>query len=334
MSWGALHSRSLYHSRFHVLLTYIPLSLCSRPLLHYSIYAHGGWLVAGLLASSVAGVVCTVLSATSCQFVLVTYLSERGNFDSLFTSQGAGDSFEPFQTGAGLFSWLDPGDSNDWAEGTCKGYTQSIFDVIADPIFEAARVMSILSILIGLGVSAWILTLACISLGPKQVDLLAACQLLLTVMVSLTFLLMQSDLCSQVGQATSCQIQGGAMLAICAAISWFIGFLFTMCQMTSPEEERQLREEEIQRRAEALAMKSREKERQQEVAILEQEVMQQERQMMQQEMARAYGKESTPRPETPATVESGADDNLELDISESMNRIESLMKDEEDYEYI
>lgn len=297
----------------------------------HSIYAHGGFVTAALLASSIAGFVCTTYSAASCRFVRVEFKSERGNFDSLFSSQGSGNGFEPIQTGAGLYSWLAPSDS--WDVGTCTGYTQSALEVISDEMLEAARFLVVIAIILGLGVLLWILSLACISLGPKQIYLLAACQLLLVILVPMSFLVLQSDLCNSVGQDTSCTIDEGAMVAIVAAVSWFIGFLICIFYMKSPEKERREREEEIQRRAEALAEKKRRKaarkqQKAAELAVIEQEMMEQE-QVMQ--------KSSTPG--TPETVDSGRGggdegyDAVELDMVRSLNRIQSLL-DEDDEDYI
>lgn len=310
--------------------------LCVPPSFLCSIYAHGGWITSALLLSSVAGVVCTIYSAASCRFVLVSFLSERGNFDTLFSTQGAGDGFVPFQTGAGLYSWLDPGDSRD--QGTCIGYKRSALNVIADPTFEAVRCLSVIAIILGLGVFVWIFSLACLSLGHKQVYLLAACQLLLVILVSLTFLILQSDLCEKVGQNTTCAIDEGAMVAIAAAIAWSCGFLITVFFMKSPEKQRQEREEEIQRRAEELAEKKRRKrvlkrkqkeEKAKELAIIEQEMMEQERAMA----YRSTVDHKTPG--TPVTIASGGgDDNLELYLTRSLDRIQSLMLDDDDDDYI
>lgn len=319
----------------------LPLAEPSSHSLHtpvsllFSVYAHGGCITAALLLCAIGGFVCTTYSAASCRFVLVEYSSERGNFDSLFSSQGAGtNGFEPIQTGAGLFSWLAPSES--WDVGTCTGYIYSALEAISDRIFEAARFLVVIAIILGLGVFVWILSLACISLGPKQVYILAACQFLLVILVSLTFFILASGLCTSVGQDTTCSIDEGALVAIAAAVFWFVGCCITLVFMKSPEKERRERHEEIERRAQALAEKKRkralrkrqEAEKRRELAIIEQE-------MMQQEQAMAYS--STPG--TPETVESFSENDapfeqVELNVVESLNRIQSLLDEDDEDEYI
>jgi len=238
---------------------------------------------------------------------------------------GAGNGFTPFQTGAGLFSWLVPADS--WDQGTCTGYTQSALNVIADPIFETARFFVVIAIIVGLGVVLWVLCLACISLGPKQVYLLAACQLLLVVLVPMSFLAFNSHLCSKVGQDTKCTVDEGGMVAIVAAISWFLGFLITIYFMQSPEKLIQEREEEIQRRAEALVEKKRTRkilkqqrreEKARELAMIERERMQQE-QAMACKSTRGKARVATGA-STPVTVASGGEDcdNVQQEKGEAL----------------
>ena len=191
--------------------------------------------------------------------------------------------------------------------GTCTGYTTSAFDQISDRIFEAARFLVVIAILLGLGVFVWIMSLACISLGPKQVYILAACQFLLVILVSMSFLVLASNLCTNVGQDTTCSLDQGALVAIGAAISWFAGCCITLVFMKSPEKERRERHEEIERRAQALVekrrkralRKSKQAQQQRELAIIEQEMMQQEQAMVCTSTA----------PSTPERLDSSHEDN-------------------------
>jgi hypothetical protein len=191
----------------------------------------------------------------SCRFVVVTYESDKGNFDTIFTSQGGGDEFQVMNTAAGLFQWLSP-TADSWDTGTCIGYTQSALNVISDSFFETARFMAVLAVVLGCFLLFWALALACISLGRFQIWLLAAGQLLLAVFVALFFLVHQSNLCHNIGQNTVCRVDEGGMMAVAAAILWGIGFLLTARFMRSPEKKRQ---ELVEALAEDLADKIRKK---------------------------------------------------------------------------
>ena len=298
-------------------------------------------MTAGLLLFAIVGVISAIFSGNSCRFVVVTFVSDRGNFDSIFTSQELeGDGVEKITTAAGLYSWLAPGES--WHQGTCTGYTQSALEIISDTMFEVARVLIVIAVLMGIGVFVWILSLSCLSLGPRQVYLLAACQLLLVLLTSLTFLIKQSGLCQDVGQDTSCHVDEGGIIMIASAISWFFGFLITILFMKSPEKERQEREEEIQRRAEALADKKRKKavlkqKRKEEKEAMKAEIMGQKparssyarspsTPVMSQEMARSSPTGSL---STPLTVGSGGDyEDFEITLARSLDRIENMIDDD------
>jgi hypothetical protein len=216
-----------------------------------SFYPHGGAVSLGLIVSTIGAFLATIYSAMSCRFVVVTYLSERGNFDTLFTSQG-GDEFKRMNTAAGLFQWLSPVDS--WDTGTCIGYTQSALNVIADVDFETARVLAVLAVILGCFLMVWTLALACISLGQFQIWLFAACQLLLVVFVALFFLINQSNLCHNIEKDSFCRIDQGGMMAVAAATLWGIAFLLTVVYMRSLKKRR---EKLVEALAQELADKKR-----------------------------------------------------------------------------
>ena len=305
-----------------------PLSLVFP---HYlsSVYPHGCTVSAGLILSTMAALVATLYAVSSCRLVVVSYVSEHGNFDTLFDSESeAGNGLQRYDTAAGLFQWLAPTSSDEWAVGTCVGYTQTILGGIADTTMEVTRVMAVLATIMGVAVTFWIFALACISLGLWQVRLLAFSQLCMTILVSLTLLVTQSGLCTNVGQSTTCQLDKGGMVAIAGAILWFMGFMISACALTSPE--KAMRERKAAAHAEYLALAA-------ELALQRQKRARKTTETSKSEQARPEQSPSTPPPKlspslstvsTPDTVESfgATEEEKEVYISRRVDRIEELME--------
>lgn len=287
----------------------------------------------GLIVTTIGAFLATVYSAMSCRFVVVTYESKIGNFDTIFTSQGGGDELQVMNTAAGLFQWLEPTDS--WDTGACIGYTESALNVISDAYFETARFMAILAVVLGCFLFMWTLTLACISLGRIQIWLLAACQLLLAVFAALFFLIGQSNLCHNIEQDSNCRIDEGGLMAVAAAILWGIDFLLTVYFIRSPERKR---EELVEALAEELAEKKRKK-------AVEKRKQREQQEQQQEAYARAasfHGEAvaavTTPHevrrsqastPDTVSSVVEGQGGELEVYLSGRLDKIGRILDEEE-----
>ena len=279
----------------------------------------------GQIVSTIGASAATIYSAMSCRFVLVTFVSENGNFDTIFTSQGdGGDSSQVIKTGAGLFQWLSPtAPADSWDTGTCIGYTQSALDAISDDYFELARVLAVVAVVLGCALFLWAFALACLSFGRRQIWLLAACQLLLVVLVALFFIIKQSGLCHNVGQDTTCQMDQGGMMAVAASILWAVGFLITVVFMKSPEKER---EAKIEALAEKLADQKRKQAVEERIC---QEQKEQEALAARQMLTPPKVKRSTVSPETVSSVAEGRNGEMEVYIAGRLNRIGKILDEEE-----
>lgn len=179
------------------------------------------------MAACMGAVATTVYAVASCHFVVVEFVSINGGFDDIFES-GAGDVLETYKTGAGLFTWLEPIDWDEWEDGECVGYTERARETISDTTFEAARFMGVFVVLFGLLVLIWTFCLACMTLRKWQRHVYQAITLFLCIMTCLTFLIKKSALCHEVGLDTECSLAEGGLVNIAGAILWFVAFLISV----------------------------------------------------------------------------------------------------------
>lgn len=191
-------------------------------------------MLGGLFVATLGALAATMYGFMSCRFVVVRFQSNLGDFATLYNNRGAVDVVVNYQIAAGLFSWLQPivntnNDNNSaitqWDSGTCRGYSQTQREGFADNTFEAVRALAVVSILMGIALVGWILLLACLSMGRRYIWLLASLYLLSAILVSLSFLALQSGLCEGVGLSSSCRLDEGGLVAIAGAILWMVCFL-------------------------------------------------------------------------------------------------------------
>jgi hypothetical protein len=205
---------------------------------------------------------------SSCRFIYIDYVSDRGNIETLYMDPTADGDANQYRTGAGLFTWLTPfGDESVWSEGSCIGYAQGLRNHITDNKFEVARIFAVLSVLCGTGMAVWTLFLSCISLGKFQIRLMSVTFFCITCFTGFTFLIFQSGLCNELvtfqGYESQCTMDQGGLVVIAACILWSVAFLITVIYIKSPESEMafingQIRNAFDERQA---ARKRREKER-------------------------------------------------------------------------
>jgi hypothetical protein len=231
----------------------IVLSFCSLFFLQYyyfhrwclydvcSSYPHGGWVMAGLIGSSLSAMAATMWGVSSCRFAFVDFTSDRGDFSDFYLDPTADGPPVQIRAGVGLFTWLEPFDKLNWSEGSCSGYTEFQSDLFADNTFEVARIFAVLSVLTGIGVFGWAMFLSCVSLGKYQVWMMSGIFGLETIFVSLTFLMFGTKLCKDLVSyqdetyTTDCTLDQGGLVVIAAILLWCVACLISVIYIKPPE---------------------------------------------------------------------------------------------------
>jgi len=303
----------------------------SDALLSQSSYPHGAAIIGGLFVASAGGLVATWYSIASCRFVSLRFFSDLGPLSVLYDDNGAGDVLLEYRNSAGLFSWLRPHREENWQEGSCVGWTETQRAGFVDHTFEAVRVLAIVSVLLSMGIMTWIFLLGCLSMERIYIRLLNAVLILEVTMVGLLFLALRSGLCRHVGVDTECELAEGGLVAIAAAILWFVAFLISVLFVVPIGQDLILVEGEL--RSQFFERQAARKRR-----MEHQSRERQERRMAAQEVA--YKKEerqrvptSTPDKttanqylSTPGTITMEGDDGeMEVYISQRLDNIESIV---------
>lgn len=206
-----------------------------------SSFPHGGWVLTGLILSCIAALSATMYGVGSCRFLYVDFESDRGGFGEFYLDPTPDNTVVKYRAAAGLFTWLVPFDDTDWSDGSCAGYTDRQKDNFSDEIFEVSRIFGVLSVLGGIGMTAWTLFLSCLSLRKLQIWAMSLGLFLLTCFVGFTFLLFQSSLCNDLvsyqnaSNTTKCTLDQGGLVAIAACILWCVAFLISVIYIKPPE---------------------------------------------------------------------------------------------------
>lgn len=199
----------------------------------------------GLIFSCMAALAATLWGVSSCRFVFVDFISDRGDLSDFYLDPTPDGAPVKFRHGVGLFTWLQPFDDGDWSKGQCTGYTQLGREHFSDNYFEVARVFSVLSVLGGIGMTCWTLFLACISLGKFQIWMLSTILGFLAIFVGLTFLILPSSLCTDLVSyqddegtneyTTECTLDQGGLVTIAGAVLWSVASLISIIYIKTPE---------------------------------------------------------------------------------------------------
>mmetsp|Transcript_2500 Transcript_2500/g.5144 ORF Transcript_2500/g.5144 Transcript_2500/m.5144 type:complete len:349 (-) Transcript_2500:273-1319(-) len=194
-------------------------------------FPHGGMISAGLLLAACAALAATTYSVASCRLVVLSFISNTGNFEQTFSryNQVEFDSFSEYKVALGLFQWLRPnGDDANWDDGTCVGYQQSMKDDFAEPDFEIARGFGSLAVLLSFIAVLWSFLNSCIAWNVFQIIILSFLLLSGTFASGMTFMFFRSDLCNSTFPESACRIDEGGLILVAGAILWFAGFLVTV----------------------------------------------------------------------------------------------------------
>ena len=198
--------------------------------------------MAGLLLSTAAAFTATAYAVVSCRFLNVAFRSDTGDFEQYFLNQQAAEysgrtGETTYRTGIGLFKWLRPVDSlgADWTNGQCAGYSESMLQQMANPMFDAARVFGVLAALMAFVVLLWSIGTSCLALNRIQIVLFSICCCLGTVSSPLTFLFTKSSLCETLFLTRECSIDEGALVMIVGSILWLITSVISVLYMRETE---------------------------------------------------------------------------------------------------
>lgn len=192
-----------------------------------SSFPHGSISTAGLLVATLSALAATFYSFMSCRYVLIDFRSKLGDFAELFANRGAGNIYVNYRVSAGLFSWLQPIDSSNFKKGECAGYTGAQTNGFGDSTFNTVQYFAVTSVLLSIAVVVWMLFMSCFALGKCQRNTMSIILLVQTILVGLSFMTLQSGLCTNVATESSCKIDQGGLVAVAAVILWFVTFLLS-----------------------------------------------------------------------------------------------------------
>lgn len=161
---------------------------------------------------------------------ILTFRSEQGNFEEYYDIFGRSETSNvptQYKTGIGMFQWLKPfGD--DWQDGYCLGYQESMLETMSDPTFEAARGFAVFGVLMGLGVSLAAFSSGCLMYNWIQLSLLRFCLVVAAVATGLCMMMRQSSLCTTEFLDRSCDLDEGGLLIIAGIILWLVAFVISV----------------------------------------------------------------------------------------------------------
>ena len=193
----------------------------------------------GLIVSCMAALSATMYGMSSCRFLYLDFLSDRGDFGVFYRNESSDGDPTKYRAGAGLFSWLLPYEASNWSKGECVGYIDLQLEVFGDTIFELSRIFGVLCVLGGIVITSWTLFLSCFSLTKLQSWSMNLILFGLGCFVGLTFFVFQSQLCqdllSNQDDTTECTLDQGGLVTVAACMFWFVAFFISLFHVKAPE---------------------------------------------------------------------------------------------------
>ena len=315
---------------------------------YISSYPHGGYVTLGLWFAVLGGIAASWYSFASCRFVVLTFGSDAGGFGDMFDARVGGTVLTQYQIGAGLFSWLQPYNRRgeiSWTEGRCTGYTRTQRDEgFGDATFEAVRVLAVVSVLLSILLLLWLILVMCVSMGKCYIRLLSTTLFLVMTTTCLTFLILQSGLCTNVGIDTECSVDEGGLVAVAGVILWFVALVISVLFVVPVGEdlilvEGELRSDFLERQAARKRWNDerQQKQRERRMAREEEAVLRREERLRRQREAKRTPTKSgisdnhhqANTPDTIATVE-GHNGETEVYIRRRLDNIEHMVDDDDD----
>lgn len=190
------------------------------------VFAFGGAVWLAIFLCTVAALVSTTYSVSSCRLFVVDFVSDSGNFEETFNKVTTIENINVnYKVSVGLFQWLQPLDGGGgWNEGNCVGYQETMRSVLSDTYFDVGRICGVLSTLLGCLQVLWVLVLSCLEMNPIQAWIFCGLSLMTSAFSSLTFLFYKSSLCQSLFVEQTCTLDEGGLVLIAGAILWLVSF--------------------------------------------------------------------------------------------------------------
>lgn len=202
-------------------------------------FPHGYASTLSLLAAVGCGLGATLYAVASCRFVFVKFLSRWGDIADVLPDvpEEGGDEYQLYKVSSGLYSWLTSKDARRFDPNSCTGFNQDMLEGLKEPFFDAARLIGVVAVLLAFMMVVWVFLLSTLSVGKMEIILMKLCFIILSALIGSTYLIFLSSLCHDVGEDTECTIDEGGLVAIAAAILWFVCFLMTCFFIKRPGED-------------------------------------------------------------------------------------------------
>ncbi|GAX20887.1 hypothetical protein FisN_7Hh208 [Fistulifera solaris] len=188
-------------------------------------YPHGGYTVLGLILSGAAAMTTTLYAAASCRFLVVTFVSETGDFETFFTNIQEAASGRPTAThkvGIGLFQFLRPfRQDSHWSDGSCAGYQETMLQEMSDTPFETARFFAVIAIVLSFILVIWELLMIFVEFNRLQISIFCFIAMLGTLCCGMTFMMMKSAICNTVFLESECEVDEGGLVMVAGSLLWF-----------------------------------------------------------------------------------------------------------------
>ncbi|GAX16491.1 hypothetical protein FisN_7Lh208 [Fistulifera solaris] len=188
-------------------------------------YPHGGYTVLGLLLSGAAAMTTTLYAAASCRFLVVTFVSETGNFETFFTNiqeAAAGRPTATHKVGIGLFQFLRPfRQDSHWSDGSCAGYQETMLQEMSDTPFETARFFAVIAIVLSFLLLIWELLMIFVEFNRLQITIFCFIAMMGTLCCGMTFMVMKSAICNSVFLENKCEVDEGGLVMVAGSLLWF-----------------------------------------------------------------------------------------------------------------
>lgn len=183
----------------------------------------------------------TLYAAASCRFLVVTFVSETGDFETFFSNiqeVAAGRPTASYKVGVGLFQFLRPfRDDSSWSDGSCAGYQESMLQQISDTSFETARFFGVIAIVFSFIIVIWELLMIFVEFNPLQIILFCFSAAMGTLCCGMTFMVTKAALCDGIFLESQCKLDEGGLVMMAGSLLWFATLVLSAVFLRPPKNE-------------------------------------------------------------------------------------------------
>jgi hypothetical protein len=167
----------------------------------------------------------TLYAAASCRFLVVTFVSETGDFETFFTNiqeAASGRATTTHKVGIGLFQFLRPfRQDSHWSDGSCAGYQETMLQEMSDTPFETARFFAVIAIVLSFIIVIWELCMIFVEFNRLQITIFCFIAMMGTLCCGMTFMVMKSAICNTVFLESECEVDEGGLVMVAGSLLWF-----------------------------------------------------------------------------------------------------------------